>query len=78
MTENEKYLSKQPIKPQRARGVLTDSFARVSLRSGSWSSRRKATKRASQGRSTLFFVHMNRVAIGKKYKDKVKNPSPHH
>ncbi|KAA3468145.1 Leucine-rich repeat, typical subtype [Gossypium australe] len=75
---NLRYLSKQLIKPQRAREVLTDSVAKAALGSSSWSSRRKATKRASQGGSTLFVVHRNIVAIGKKYKDKVKNLSRHH
>ncbi|PON94625.1 LRR domain containing protein [Trema orientale] len=46
------YLSKQPIKPQRAREVLTDSVAKAALGNGGYSSRRKAGKRISQGGSS--------------------------
>ncbi|EHA8590902.1 Dynein assembly factor 1, axonemal [Cocos nucifera] len=43
------YLNKQPIKPQRAREVATDSVAKAALGNGGWSSRRRATRRVSQG-----------------------------
>ncbi|XWS23901.1 hypothetical protein CRYUN_Cryun28dG0055300 [Craigia yunnanensis] len=72
------YLNKQPIKPQRAREVLTDSVAKAALGSGSWSSRRKAAKRASQGGSTSSSVHRSSVAIGQKNKNKSKSRSRHH
>ncbi|XWS25289.1 hypothetical protein CRYUN_Cryun27aG0056400 [Craigia yunnanensis] len=72
------YLNKQPIKPQRAREVLTDSVAKAALGSGSWSSRRKTAKRASQGGSTSSSVHRNSVAIGQKNKNKPKSQSRHH
>ncbi|KAF5746800.1 Outer arm dynein light chain 1 protein putative isoform 1 [Tripterygium wilfordii] len=41
------YLNKQPIKPQRAREVFTDSIAKAALGNSGLSSRRKAAKRAS-------------------------------
>lgn len=43
------YLNKQPIKPQRAREAITDSVARAALGNGTWNSRRKASRRATQG-----------------------------
>ncbi|XVE60496.1 hypothetical protein DITRI_Ditri05aG0133700 [Diplodiscus trichospermus] len=72
------YLNKQPIKPQRAREVLTDSVAKAALGSGSWSYRRKTAKRASQGGSTSSSVHRSSVAIGQKNKNKSKSRSRHH
>ncbi|XWS21494.1 hypothetical protein CRYUN_Cryun30bG0059300 [Craigia yunnanensis] len=77
------YLNKQPIKPQRAREVLTDNVAKAVLRSGSWSSPRKTAKRetakrASQGGSTSSSVHRSSVAIGQKNKNKSKSQSRHH
>ncbi|XVE95288.1 hypothetical protein REPUB_Repub02eG0083400 [Reevesia pubescens] len=72
------YLNKQPIKPQRAREVLTDSVAKAALGSGSWSSRRKVAKRASQGASSSSSVHRSSVGIGQKNKNKSKSRSRHH
>ncbi|XP_007018753.2 PREDICTED: uncharacterized protein LOC18592143 [Theobroma cacao] len=72
------YLNKQPIKPQRAREVLTDSVAKAALGSGSWNSRRKAAKRASQGASTSTSVHRSSVATGQRSKNKSKSRSRHH
>ncbi|XVF39534.1 hypothetical protein PTKIN_Ptkin01aG0041800 [Pterospermum kingtungense] len=67
------YLNKQPIKPQRAREVLTDSVAKAALGNGSRSSRRKTAKRASQGGSTSSGVHRSSAAaIGQKNKNKSK------
>ncbi|XP_062098590.1 uncharacterized protein LOC133804443 [Humulus lupulus] len=43
------YLNKQPMKPQRAREVLTDSVAKAALGNGGYNSRRKAAKKISQG-----------------------------
>lgn len=43
------YLNKQPIKPQRAREVATDSVAKAALGVNDWSSRRKMARRVSQG-----------------------------
>ncbi|XP_022768347.1 uncharacterized protein LOC111312400 [Durio zibethinus] len=72
------YLNKEPIKPQRAREVLTDSVAKAALGSGSWTSRRKAAKRASQGGSASSSVHRSSVVIGQKNKNKSKSRSRHH
>ncbi|KAE8656276.1 hypothetical protein F3Y22_tig00117005pilonHSYRG00306 [Hibiscus syriacus] len=72
------YLNKQPIKPQRARELLTDSVAKAALGSGSLSSRRKASKRATQGSSTSSSVHRNNVGIGQKKKNKPNSRSFHH
>ncbi|KAA3453876.1 Dynein assembly factor 1, axonemal [Gossypium australe] len=72
------YLNKQPIKPQRAREVLTDSVAKAALGSGSWSSRRKASKRTSQGASTSASVHRGSVGVGHKNKNKSKSRSRYH
>ncbi|XVF36700.1 hypothetical protein REPUB_Repub19eG0080300 [Reevesia pubescens] len=67
------YLNKQPIKPQRAREVLTESVAKASMGSGSWSSRRKTAKR-----STSSSVRRSSVAIGQKNKNKSKSRSHYH
>ncbi|KAE8679784.1 hypothetical protein F3Y22_tig00111394pilonHSYRG00011 [Hibiscus syriacus] len=72
-----RYLNKQPIKPQRAGEVLTDSVAKAALGSGSWSSGRKATKRARHGGSTFSNAHRNGVAIGKKNRKRLKSRSRH-
>ncbi|OMP01218.1 Leucine-rich repeat, typical subtype [Corchorus olitorius] len=72
------YLNKQPIKPQRAREVLTDSVAKAALGSGSWSSRKKAVKRASQGGTTSSSVHRSSMASGQKSKNKLKSRTRHH
>ncbi|KAE8659280.1 hypothetical protein F3Y22_tig00116964pilonHSYRG00529 [Hibiscus syriacus] len=71
------YLNKQPIKPQRARELLTDSVAKAALGSGSLSSRRKTSKRATQGSSASSRVHRNNVGIGKKKKNKSNSQSFH-
>lgn len=46
------YLNKQPVKPQRAREVATDSVVKAALGNGKWSSRRKLARRVSQGSSS--------------------------
>ncbi|XP_022738931.1 uncharacterized protein LOC111291379 isoform X2 [Durio zibethinus] len=63
-----RYLNKETMKPQRAREVLTDDVAKAALGRGSWSSRRKAAKRASQGGSTSSNVH--RSSTGRRNKNK--------
>ncbi|GMI82839.1 hypothetical protein like AT1G78230 [Hibiscus trionum] len=72
------YLNKQPIKPQRARELLTDSVAKAALGSVSRSSRRKASKRTAQGGSTSSSVHRGNVGIGQKRKNKSNSRSRHH
>lgn len=75
------YLNKQPIKPQRAREVLTDSVAKAALGSSSnWSSRRKAGKKLSQGGLSLTISSTrsrSSVAPGHKSRDKSKSQSRH-
>ncbi|XVE55515.1 hypothetical protein DITRI_Ditri03aG0164600 [Diplodiscus trichospermus] len=71
------YLNKKLIKPQRARKVLTNRVAKAALGSDSWSCRRKAPKRASQGGSTSSIVHISSVAI-RQNKNKSKSQSRHH
>lgn len=46
------YLNKQPVKPQRAREVATDSVAKAALGNGGWNSRRRLTRRVNQGSSS--------------------------
>ncbi|XP_022773139.1 uncharacterized protein LOC111315573 isoform X2 [Durio zibethinus] len=72
------YLNKQPIKPQRAREMLTDSVAKAAIGSGSRSSRRKTVKRASQGGSTCSSAQRSSVAIEQENKNKSKSRSRHH
>lgn len=67
------YLNKQPIKPQRAREVLTDSVAKAALGNSSWSSRRKAGKRLSQSRSMSTTGHKSSVSVGQKSKNRSKS-----
>lgn len=43
------YLNKQLIKPQRGREVTTDRVAKAALGNTGWDSRRKVTRRLSQG-----------------------------
>ncbi|CAK7347155.1 unnamed protein product [Dovyalis caffra] len=67
------YLNKQPIKPQRARELLTDSVARAALGiSSSRSSRRKAVKRATSGGS-ISSMHRGSVGGGQKSKNRSKS-----
>ncbi|WCJ44449.1 Outer arm dynein light chain 1 protein [Euphorbia peplus] len=56
------YLNKQPIKPQRAREVLTDSVAKAALGTGYSSSARRGARRGSSGGSSVSFsVHRGSV-----------------
>ncbi|XP_050205499.1 uncharacterized protein LOC126655376 [Mercurialis annua] len=71
------YLNKQPIKPQRAREVLTDSVAKAALGTSSGlSSRRRVVKRASIGGSTSFNAHRNSVVA--KPKSKIRSKGQTH
>eukprot|EP00268_Persea_americana_P058863 TRINITY_DN7163_c0_g1_i1.p1 TRINITY_DN7163_c0_g1~~TRINITY_DN7163_c0_g1_i1.p1 ORF type:complete len:682 (-),score=144.18 TRINITY_DN7163_c0_g1_i1:873-2918(-) len=64
------YLNKQPIKPQRAREVATDSVARAALGNSSWNSRRKASRRVTQGSSSS----RSRISeVGHRSRHKSKN-----
>lgn len=72
------YLNKQPIKPQRAREVVMDNVARAALGNSSWSSRRKAVKRASQGGATSSSVHRSRATSGHGSRHRSKSRTHHH
>lgn len=65
------YLNKQPIKPQRAREVLTDSVARAAL--GNSSSSRRVGRRVSQGRSVSAIGHKSSASVVQKSKNRSKN-----
>lgn len=68
------YLNKQPIKPQRAREVLTDSVAKAALGNSSWSSSRRAGKRVvSQGRSVSATGHKSSASVAQKSKNRSKS-----
>lgn len=67
------YLNKQPIKPQRAREVVTDSVARAALGNSSWNSRKKASRRVTQGSSSSR-SRINEVGHRSRHKSK----SNHH
>ncbi|GLT44873.1 hypothetical protein SLA2020_187470 [Shorea laevis] len=73
------YLNKQPVKPQRAREVLTDSVAKAALGSSNWGSRRKAVRKVSQGGSISSSTRSrSTVAVGHKSRDKSKSHSRPH
>lgn len=69
------YLNKQPIKPQRAREVLTDSVAKAALGNSSWNSSRRAGKRVvSQGRSSVSAAgHKSSASVAQKGKNRSKS-----
>ncbi|OUZ99633.1 Leucine-rich repeat [Macleaya cordata] len=71
------YLNKQPIKQQRTREVAMDSVAKAALGNNGWTSRRKQSKRVSQGASSSLVKSKSRVGGGQKNKHKSKN-SIHH
>ncbi|TQD97836.1 hypothetical protein C1H46_016531 [Malus baccata] len=51
------YLNKQSIKPQRARGVVTDSVAKAALGNKGWNPRRKSSKKLSQRSASFKNTH---------------------
>lgn len=67
------YLNKQPIKPQRARELLTDSVAKAVLGNGSQSSRRRAGKKTSRSVSLPSSSQRSNVSGGDK-RSKSQNP----
>uniref|UniRef100_A0A2P2IZB7 Uncharacterized protein n=1 Tax=Rhizophora mucronata TaxID=61149 RepID=A0A2P2IZB7_RHIMU len=61
------YLNKQPIKPQRAREIVTDSVAKAAMGTNSkYSSRRRASKRVSSGGSASSVHRSNVGAVHKR------------
>ncbi|GFZ10062.1 outer arm dynein light chain 1 protein [Actinidia rufa] len=74
------YLNKQPINPQKAREVGTESIARAALGNSSWSSRRKAVKRVGQGGSLSTSGHRGSVSgsVGQRSRHRSKSHTHHH
>lgn len=72
------YLNKQPIKPQRAREVLTDSVAKAALGNGGYSSHRKAGRRTSQIGSPSTGGHRSSASVAQKTKHRSKSRAYHH
>ncbi|CBI19168.3 unnamed protein product, partial [Vitis vinifera] len=70
------YLNKQPIKPQRAREVATDSVAKAALGYSGQSSRRRAVKRVSQGGSLVSSGHRSSASVGHKSRTSFWNMHP--
>lgn len=71
------YLNKQPIKPQRAREVATDSVAKAALGYSGQSSRRRAVKRVSQGGSLVSSGHRSSASVGHKSRTRSKSRTHH-
>ncbi|XP_042494186.1 uncharacterized protein LOC122073639 [Macadamia integrifolia] len=71
------YLNKQPIKPQRAREVATNSVAKAALGGNEWTSRRKALKRTSTGVSSSSSGHRNNIS-GTGQKSNHRSKRTHH
>ncbi|KAH7567741.1 hypothetical protein ACOSQ2_010468 [Xanthoceras sorbifolium] len=70
------YLNKQPIKPQRARELLTDSVAKAVLGNGSRSSKRKAMKRTIRSGSLPSNCQKSTVSGGHKSGSRSKSQNP--
>lgn len=71
------YLNKQPIKPQRAREVLTDSVARAALgTSSSRGFRKKAVRRVTSSGSSSS-IHRSSVGAGQKSRNRLKSQTHH-
>ncbi|KAH7524382.1 hypothetical protein FEM48_Zijuj06G0113400 [Ziziphus jujuba var. spinosa] len=66
------YLNKQPIKPQRAREVLTDSVARAALGNNGYSSHRRA-KKISQVGSSSTSAHRSSASVRRKSRHRSKS-----
>ncbi|XP_043720793.1 uncharacterized protein LOC122668269 [Telopea speciosissima] len=72
------YLNKQPIKPQRAREVATNSVAKAALGGNEWTSRRKALKRMGPGGSSSSSGHRsNNAGTGQKSSHRSKRTHHH-
>lgn len=72
------YLNKQPIKPQRAREVLTESVAKAALGSSSPRSSRKAEKRVSLGRSLSSIGHKSSANVSQQSRSRSKSRTHQH
>uniref|UniRef100_A0A5B6YJI4 Uncharacterized protein n=1 Tax=Davidia involucrata TaxID=16924 RepID=A0A5B6YJI4_DAVIN len=71
------YLNKQPINPQKARELATESIAKAALGNSGWNSHRKAVKRVSQGVSFSSGGHRSSASVGKKSKHRSKSRTHH-
>ncbi|XP_021900611.1 uncharacterized protein LOC110816646 isoform X2 [Carica papaya] len=71
------YLNKQPIKPQRAREVLTDSVAKAALGNSALSSRRKTIRRGIQGASSSSGGHRRSPSVGQRTRHRSKTRTHH-
>lgn len=72
------YLNKQPIKPQRAREILTDSVAKAALGNGGYSSHRRAGRRISQVGSSSTSGHRSSSSVAQKSRHKSKSRAHPH
>lgn len=72
------YLNKQPIKPQRARELLTDSIAKAVLGNSSQSSQRKAVKRTGRSGSLPSSNQRSSTSIGQRSRSKSKTRNHSH
>ena len=72
------YLNKQPIKPQRAREVATDSVAKAALGYSGQSSRRRSGKRVSQGGSLVSSGHRSSASVRHKSKSRSSKSTTHY
>lgn len=67
------FLNKQPINPQKAREVGKEAIAKVALGNSSWSTRRKAARKVTQGGSSSSSVHRSSASVAHKNRHKLKS-----
>lgn len=67
------FLNKQPINPQKAREVGKEGIAKVALGNSSWSSRKKAARKVTQGGSSSSGVHRSSVSVAHKNRHKSRS-----
>lgn len=67
------FLNKQPINPQKAREVGKEGIAKVALGNSSWSSRKKAGRKVTQGGSSSSGVHRSSVSVAHKNRHKSRS-----
>lgn len=67
------FLNKQPINPQKAREVGKEGIAKVALGNSSWSSRKKAARKVTQGGSSSSGVHRSSASVAYRNRHKSKS-----
>ncbi|KAA8538096.1 hypothetical protein F0562_027704 [Nyssa sinensis] len=72
------YLNKQPINPQKAREMATESIAKAALGNSGLGSRRKTSKRLSQGGSFSSSGHKSGANVVQKSRHRSKSRTHHH